>query len=217
VSVTDGANNQRYVLPDGLGSVRTLSNGADGSAYATYSYDAFGSPRTQEGPHTTFRLTGEQYDYKAREQAGDLGLGKNHGLYYLRARFYDPTIGRFLTPDPLRGFSTDPQSLNRYAYAGNNPVNRVDPTGMLTESSLSPDLSDLLDVTNCPGAIRNEILADALFAYAIFSLSNPSTQASLWVAALALPGPAAWATLFVATSAIIWYAFQIHEHCQLDQ
>ena len=52
------------------------------------------------------------------------------GLTYLRARYYNPGIGRFLSADPFPGFAGSPQSLNRYAYAGNNPVNRQDPSGM---------------------------------------------------------------------------------------
>jgi len=48
------------------------------------------------------------------------------GLYYYKARFYDPAIGRFLQTDPA-GTQDD---LNLYAYVGNNPVNRVDPTGL---------------------------------------------------------------------------------------
>src|ERR1700712_1674290 len=48
------------------------------------------------------------------------------GLYYYKARFYDPAIGRFLQTDPA-GTQDDP---NLYAYVGNNPVNRVDPTGL---------------------------------------------------------------------------------------
>jgi hypothetical protein len=45
------------------------------------------------------------------------------GLYYLRARYYDPSIGRFLTQDPV-------PAVNLYAYVGNNPVNYVDPSGL---------------------------------------------------------------------------------------
>ncbi len=71
---------------------------------------------------------------KAREQ-GSFGLTGMNGLYYLRARYYDPAIGRFLTRDPLPGSALAPQSLNPYPYVGNNPVNRVDPSGMLSETA----------------------------------------------------------------------------------
>lgn len=59
-----------------------------------------------------FRFTGEQRDTES-------------GMYYLRARYYDPMIGRFLSQDPIPGG-------NLYAYVGNNPVNFVDPTGLHT-------------------------------------------------------------------------------------
>ncbi len=135
VSITDGQGTQRYVLPDALGSVRHLTTGADGGLYASYSYDAFGANRPLDGPQTTFGFAGDQYDAKARRQGGGAA---DPGLYYLRARYYDPTIGRFLTRDPLPGSTRSPQSLNPYPYVQNNPVNRVDPTGSLTESLAIP-------------------------------------------------------------------------------
>ena len=77
---------------------------------ASYGYDAFGALRSG-APGATDRLfTGEQRD-------------ADSGLYYLRARYYDPSIGRFLSQDPLPGG-------NLYAYVGSNPVNRMDPTGL---------------------------------------------------------------------------------------
>ncbi len=51
------------------------------------------------------------------------------GLYYLRARYYDPSVGRFTSEDTYRGDATDPASLNLYTYCGNDPVNYTDPTG----------------------------------------------------------------------------------------
>ncbi|NIN67647.1 MAG: hypothetical protein GTO63_23685, partial [Anaerolineae bacterium] len=62
-------------------------------------------------------FTGEQRDWET-------------GLYYLRARYYDPEIGRFLAQDPLRGSQLHPQTQNRYPYVGNNPTNWLDPTGL---------------------------------------------------------------------------------------
>lgn len=54
------------------------------------------------------------------------------GNVYLRARLYDPTIGRFLTKDTYEGETEDPQSLNLYTYCQDNSVNYVDPTGYLS-------------------------------------------------------------------------------------
>ncbi|WP_250655935.1 RHS repeat-associated core domain-containing protein [Alkalimarinus coralli] len=54
---------------------------------------------------------------------------KDTGLVYMGARFYDPTIGRFLTPDPVGFSSNAPMMFNRYAYANNNPYKYVDPDG----------------------------------------------------------------------------------------
>jgi RHS repeat-associated protein len=59
---------------------------------------------------------GEQYD-------ADLGL------YYLRARYYNPATGRFLSRDPNEGNPYDPKSLHKYLYASGDPVNMIDPTG----------------------------------------------------------------------------------------
>jgi RHS repeat-associated protein len=59
---------------------------------------------------------GEQYD-------SDLAL------YYLRARYYNPATGRFMSRDPEDGNAIDPASLHKYLYAGGDPVNAKDPTG----------------------------------------------------------------------------------------
>ena len=56
-------------------------------------------------------------------------LDESTGLYYYNARYYDPGLGRFITPDSLVPGPDNPQSLNRYSYCGNNPVNRIDPSG----------------------------------------------------------------------------------------
>src|SRR5207247_2304839 len=70
----------------------------------------------------------------ATQLPGDRGfLGKvedsSTGLDYLGARYYDPSIGRFLSPDPLADLA-NPQSLNPYSYALNNPVTHADPSGL---------------------------------------------------------------------------------------
>ncbi len=62
--------------------------------------------------------SGEQYD-------SDLGL------YYLRARYYNPATGRFLSHDPEDGNANDPASLHKYLYANGDPVNGFDPRGRM--------------------------------------------------------------------------------------
>ncbi|TWU08631.1 tRNA(Glu)-specific nuclease WapA precursor [Symmachiella macrocystis] len=54
------------------------------------------------------------------------------GLQYLRARWYDPNFGRFNRLDPFSGNLRDPQSLHKYLYTHGDPVNGIDPTGLMT-------------------------------------------------------------------------------------
>lgn len=62
-------------------------------------------------------------DYKFTGQRREAGLG----LYFYRARWYDPSIGRFIRPVTIVPDPMDPQSLNRYAYVLNNPLRYIDP------------------------------------------------------------------------------------------
>jgi RHS repeat-associated protein len=110
-----------YYVQDGLGSVVALTNTA-GLVTDSYGYDAFGNPERLSGTTANpFLFNGQQYD-------------EAEGLYYLRARYYAPGQGRFITHDPLMGSGGDPQSLHRYLYANADPVNNTDPTGMYTVS-----------------------------------------------------------------------------------
>ena len=100
---------------DALGSVRVLTD-ATGAVTDTYDYDAWGNSMNVTGTTANvYRYRGEQFD-------GDLGL------YYLRARYFNPLTGRFLSRDPED--VEDPPSLHRYMYAAADPVDRADPTGM---------------------------------------------------------------------------------------
>ena len=86
----------------------------------TYTYDVFGALRSQVGASANpYRFTGELQDSQVAR-----------GLYYLRARYYDPALGRFLGRDPFTGFTTIPQTQNRYPYVLNNPALLIDPTGL---------------------------------------------------------------------------------------
>jgi RHS repeat-associated protein len=101
---------------DGHGNVRFLTNSA-GTVTDSYTYDAFGLPITTTGTTpNNYLYSGEQYD-------GALGL------YYLRARYYNPATGRFLVMDPYAGDILNPATLHKYAYTENNPINAIDATG----------------------------------------------------------------------------------------
>jgi len=96
---------------DGLGSVTRITSGTR-STVGSYLYTAFGTVRYQSGSSDRYRFT-------SRENVN------GNSLYYLRARYYDTTTGRFLQADPA-GSCGGP---NSYSYTGSNPVNRVDPEG----------------------------------------------------------------------------------------
>jgi RHS repeat-associated protein len=101
---------------DGGGNVRQLTN-ASGGVTDTYEYDAFGNALVTTGSTPNVYLyRGEQFD-------PDLGL------YYLRARYYNPATGRFTSRDPLSGDGLRPGSFHKYLYAEGDPANLVDPSG----------------------------------------------------------------------------------------
>jgi RHS repeat-associated protein len=101
---------------DGGGTVRNLTD-SSGTVTDSYEYDAFGNSFTVSGS------TPNNYLYRGEQWDADLGL------YYLRARYYNPLTGRFLSRDPEDGNVTNPASLHKYNYASGDPVNRLDPTG----------------------------------------------------------------------------------------
>lgn len=115
-----------WYLKDALGSIRVIVD--DEPEVELYEeYDAFGnegySNRLYNQP---FKFTGEPDDEEY--------TGTNY--VYLRARYYDPVIGRFISRDPFPGDTKAPLTLNRYSYVENNPVNKVDPSGLASSKKL---------------------------------------------------------------------------------
>jgi len=101
---------------DGFGTVRQLTSLA-GAVTDTFEYDAFGNQINHTGSTpNNYLYRGEQYD-------PDLGM------YYLRARYYNPETGRFLSRDPKEGKPWIPPSLHSYLYANGDPVDGIDPSG----------------------------------------------------------------------------------------
>ncbi|MFB5759850.1 polymorphic toxin-type HINT domain-containing protein [Paenibacillus medicaginis] len=106
----------QYYQLNGHGDVVGL-NDSEGNVLNSYSYDIWGGPLTeQETVPNVLRYSGEYWD-------------DTTGLQYLRARWYDPGVGRFMGEDTYQGEVVDPLSLNLYTYVGNNPLIYTDPSG----------------------------------------------------------------------------------------
>ena len=112
IDVAD-SNALYYYHYNALGSVVALSD-SYGNSCQSYEYSAYGQVAASDPNFIAnpYMFTGRRFDYET-------------GLYYYRARYYNPYIGRFLQTDPI-GYG---DGINWYAYCGNNPVGRVDPSG----------------------------------------------------------------------------------------
>ncbi|GAW86333.1 hypothetical protein bplSymb_SCF02404P010 [Bathymodiolus platifrons methanotrophic gill symbiont] len=112
----------QYYLYDRPGRNVTATEDSLGKTRNRYKYGSFGENfSSQESYSNDFRYTGEQTE-------------SDTGLIYLRARYYDPEIGRFISRDPFSGYMSVPESQNMYAYAHNNPLKFVDPSGECVET-----------------------------------------------------------------------------------
>jgi RHS repeat-associated protein len=113
------AEKAQYLHHDQAGSTQFIA-GETGTTEAAYSYTAYGTVEEHTGTATTL------FGYDGQYASSDTGL------IYLRAQVYDPATSQFLTVDPLEAITGAP-----YMYAGDNPINRMDLTGLL-ESTQSP-------------------------------------------------------------------------------
>jgi RHS repeat-associated protein len=128
IAAREGGGAWRYYLHDGLGNVRAETSAA-GTLLAVRSFSPFGEPIQGGDGGTPWGYTGEQWDGVA-------------SLLFLRARYYSPVPGRFVSKDPFAGYGMRPQTLNRYAYATNNAVNFADPSGLQGDGSVTDKYTD---------------------------------------------------------------------------
>jgi RHS repeat-associated protein len=109
--VLEKASQSYFYFTDYLGSVKAISDGS--AVVSSYEYSAYGQTNTTgDEAFNPYRYTGREYE--------------ELDLYYYRARYYDPDLGRFISSDPvgLQG------GMNAYVYVNSNPVNLIDPAGL---------------------------------------------------------------------------------------
>ncbi len=112
-----GENTEKtYYVTDMHGNVVQLLD-ESGNVTKTYEYDSFGNEvKPEKKDENPYRYCGEYYDKETEE-------------VYLRARYYQPSVGRFITRDTYTGESDEPLSLHLYTYCENDGVNAWDPSG----------------------------------------------------------------------------------------
>ena len=120
-----GENTEKtYYVTDMHGNVVQLLD-ESGNVTKTYEYDSFGNEvKPEKKDENPYRYCGEYYDKETEE-------------VYLRARYYEPSVGRFITRDTYTGESDEPLSLHLYTYCENDGVNAWDPSGHTKESVIN--------------------------------------------------------------------------------
>jgi RHS repeat-associated protein len=183
-----------YWHPDHLGSSSMITD-STGAKVQALTYYPYGTTRTNL-PGTPVNVP---YKYTGKE------LDASTGLYYYEARYYDPTLGRFISADTIVPHMLDPQSLNRYTYTRNNPLIYTDPTGHFFGGffeDLFDSIGDLIDDVftdifkpfNEIGKMATHVWENPLKAispmywvevqYRMFMVSNPLLQVGLGVTGL---------------------------------
>jgi RHS repeat-associated protein len=188
---------------DRAGSIAAVTDSM-ANTVCSYVYDSFGRTQPCQGVTTPFGFAGREYDAES-------------GLYYMRARYYAPATGRFLSSDPLdltgrlltggAWAMGTPQQLNRYSYAVNNPLAFRDPSGLACAALLADlqaaqknggndavfqYLTKYVDANAQQAfAIRDELRAASATAPGQLSSSTQGGLQSLSIALIGVDRPAA--------------------------
>jgi RHS repeat-associated protein len=125
----------KYFHSDHLGSTRLVT---DSSGQPTFEsdYKPFGQDANATGT--------EKYTFTGQYSEADIGL------YYFGARWYDASLGRFISEDPIKGSMLSSQSQNPYVYCMNNPLRYVDPSGMMTVDHIEVNGHDVTLIDGHP-------------------------------------------------------------------
>jgi RHS repeat-associated protein len=198
ITTTSAGDTLRWYHHDQLGSTRALTD-TSGTIIPSslLSYTSYGKPiadpATDAPGYTPVRWAGQYRDPET-------------GYTYLRARYYDPATGQFLNRDPIEQITREP-----YQYAGNNPINNTDPTGMFCVGDLCTDgITDALDDAWDYGY---EVATDAVDDAADFTWRNRGTIATIGAAGACVSGVGLAACGYWAAGAFVARSSQrIDEH-----
>ncbi len=181
-----------YYIQNAHGDVVDLTN-SDGDVVKSYTYDAFGVEKNiNDSDANPFRYCGEYFDAET-------------GTIYLRARYYDPSIGRFISRDSIAGDIDDPLSLNLYTYCANNPLIYVDPSGNFAEA-----ISDFL--SEAQQAISNTWETVKGYGGSIASSISSSAPAYGGCAtATTFDGPAPFVDMLAGAAAVLITGYCVYD------
>jgi RHS repeat-associated protein len=168
---TGGAETLRWFHHDQLGSTVAITS-STGGLLSTFSYTPEGAVASATGSATT--PIGWAGEYRDPET----------GLTYLQARYYDPVTAQFLTRDPLEALTR-----SAYGYAGNNPLNLTDPTGLWPGEGLAKSIGDFFTGGDCGDGLLGGI-GDALHGLGDVDWSNVAHAIGTGLSyASFIPGP----------------------------
>ena len=153
-----------YYVYNGHGDVTKVIN-LNNDTLNSYVYDEFGNIKQENGNfNNPFKYAGYYYD-------------KENNTYYLRARYYNPEIQRFISEDTYRGDLNDPLSLNLYTYVNNNPLIYHDPTGHFFEG-IGSGLKYITERVTAAFEGGGEFIGDTLYGLGVLGYSLIETGIS---------------------------------------
>ena len=171
-----------YFHEDALGDTRLVTQKSGSSVVVVFStnYEPFGVTYGASGTDPSVKYTGQ--------------WSEALGLYWNHARFYDPTLGRFVSADPVLGHLRNPQTLDRYAYVANNPLKYVDTNGRFIEILIGAAIGAIVGYVGCGiatgGWTSGQCGEAALAGAAVGALAGLTFGASLALAGTAGLGTA---------------------------
>ena len=178
-----GSTKTRYVHKDHLGSVIAISDEA-AAVVERLNYDPHGKRREAgwDAPWLPVLASETQRGFTGHEHLD------NVGLIHMNGRVYDPALGRFISADPIIQFPASTQGMNRYTYAGNNPLSFTDPSGFGFFSALGSFFKSIF--VDIPAKILRKVT------------SHPIGRVAVIIAASVACGPAGPACAAAAAAAI---------------